>query len=213
MSAPKATKLGPGVLLIGDATTGQDASCKTSATKVEWDKDKEDNVNVLCGSTIAGATAYTAKLTGTIAQDLHESNGIVAWSWAHKGEQHPFLFIPNSAAGKKVTGTLTVDPLTVGGDEVKKNMMSDFEWDIVGDPLLDDAEPATGATAGVAGVAGVWTPAGSVPPGNVADLIAGVPETITADPTTPWLSDTYVQTLDSAEAHWDGTAWVANRAP
>lgn len=210
MTTPKPTKLGPGVLIIGDVATGQDASCKTSATKVEWDKDKEDDVAVLCGSTIAGATTYSAKLTGTIAQDLHDDNGIVEWSWAHKGEQFPFLFIPNSAAGKQVTGTLTVDPLMVGGDEVKKNMMSDFEWDIVGDPVIDDAVPASGATAGVPGD---WTPAGSVPPLNVAALIADDPVAVTASPASAWTTGQYVTTLDTADAHWNGTDWVAGKAP
>jgi hypothetical protein len=133
---PTATKLGPGLLTIGDTGTLMDISCRLSAAKVEWDKDKEDDVPVLCGDTIAGATTYTSKLTGTIAQDLHDPEGLVNYSWEHKGEQVPFVFVPSTAAGQQVTGTLILDPLDVGGDEVKKNMMSDFEWDIVGDPVL-----------------------------------------------------------------------------
>jgi hypothetical protein len=49
------------------------------------------------------------------------------------------VFIPNEDAGKAVTGSLTVDPLDVGGDEVKKNMSVDFEWPIVGDPVWGTA--------------------------------------------------------------------------
>lgn len=135
--AGKATKLGPGTLVIGETTTTLDLSCQLSAARVEWDKDKEDDVPVLCGEDIAGSAAYTAKLTGTVLLDLSDS-GMVEFTWTHKGEQFPFIFVPNTAEGKQVTGTVTVDPLDVGGDEVKKNMSVDFEWDCVGEP---DFEP------------------------------------------------------------------------
>lgn len=141
-TAPKADKLGPGLLTIGEAGAAIDISCRLSAARVEWDKDKEDDTPVLCGETIAGATTYTSQLAGTIAQDLSADNGIVEFSWTHKGEQFPFVFVPSTDAGKQVTGQVIVDPLQVGGDEVKKNMMSDFEWDIVGDPVLADYTPA-----------------------------------------------------------------------
>lgn len=131
--AGTATKLGPGKLTIGDATTGIDLSCQLSAAKVEWDKDKEDDTEVLCGEAIAGGVTYSAKLTASVLLDLSDE-GMVDFTWAEKGKQHPFVFEPNTAAGKAVTGTLTVDPLDVGGDEVKKNMSVDLEWDIVGEP-------------------------------------------------------------------------------
>jgi hypothetical protein len=129
----KATKLGPGKLTIGDTTTGLDLSCQVSAAKVEWDKDKEDDVPTLCGDTIAGGITYTAKLTHTVLLDLSDA-GMVDFTWAHKGEQFPFVFEPSTAEAKAVVGELIVDPLDVGGDEVKKNMSVDAEWDIVGEP-------------------------------------------------------------------------------
>lgn len=131
--AGKATKLGPGTLTIGDTATTLDLSCQLSAAKVEWDKDKEDDTEVLCGESIAGGVTYTAKLTGTVLLDLSDG-GMVDFTWDHKGEVHVFSFVPNTADGKEVSGNLTVDPLDVGGDEVKKNMSVDFEWDIVGTP-------------------------------------------------------------------------------
>lgn len=131
-----ATKLGPGLLTIGDTATALDISCRLSAAWVKFDKDKEDDTPVLCGDEIPGSVEYPATLSGTLAQDLEDDEGIVAYSWTHRGEQQPFVFVPSTSAGKQVTGTVTIDPLDVGGDEVKKNMMSDFEWDIVGDPVL-----------------------------------------------------------------------------
>lgn len=135
-----ATKLGPGTLIIGETTTTLDMSCQLSAAHVEWDKDKEDDVPVLCGEDVAGATDYSAKLTGTVLLDLSDG-GMVEFTWTHKGEQFPFVFIPNTESAKQVKGTVTIDPLDVGGDEVKKNMSVDFEWDCVGEPTFE-AVPA-----------------------------------------------------------------------
>lgn len=139
--AGKATKLGPGKLTIGDVATGLDLSCQLSAAWVKFDKDAEDNTPVLCGEDIAGAVSYPAKLSGTVLTDLSD-DGMVDFTWANKGEQYPFVFEPSTAEAKSVTGTVTVDPLDVGGDEVKKNMTADFEWDIVGDPVWG-ATPTT----------------------------------------------------------------------
>lgn len=203
----QATKLGPGLLTLGEGGL-MDLSCRLSAARVEWDKDKEDDTPVLCGDIIAGSTEYTAKLTGTIAQDLENKQGIVNYSWAHKGEQVPFVFVPNSAAGQQCTGTVTIDPLDIGGDEVKKNMMSDFEWDCVGEPDLSDyaAGAATGATAGTPGM---WTPTGSAPPADLADLQASA---VVANPATAWLTGQYVRPADNTHAHWTGSAWALGDA-
>jgi hypothetical protein len=135
-----ATKLGPGKLTIGTTGTTLDLSCQLSKAFVEWDKDKEDDTEVLCGEAIPGGITYTGKLTGTVLLDLSD-DGMVDFTWAEKGNQHPFVFVPNTAAGKQVSGTLTVDPLNVGGEEVKKNMKVDFEWDIVGEPAWGAVTP------------------------------------------------------------------------
>jgi len=157
--AGKATKLGPGKLTIGDTATLLDLSCQVSAAKVEWDKDKEDDTPVLCGETIGGGTTYSAKLTASVLLDLSDQ-GMVDYTWTHKGEQQPFVFEPSTVEGKAVTGDLIVDPLDVGGDEVKKNMSVDLEWDIVG-------EPEWGATP-VAGAARQTRRGATAPPATVA---------------------------------------------
>ena len=127
------TKLGPGVLTIGATGTDLDMSCQVSAAKVEWDKDKEDDTPVLCGETVGGGITYSAKLTMSVLLDLSDQ-GMVDFTWTNKGTEYPFVFEPSTAEAKAVTGNLIVDPLDVGGDEVKKNMMVDLEWDIVGEP-------------------------------------------------------------------------------
>jgi hypothetical protein len=95
---------------------------------------------------VPGARTYTATLTATIFNDLGTTPGIVEYSWTNRGTQQPFVFQPSTVTGvKQVVGNLTIDPISVGGDEVGQNMTSDIEWEIVGIPTLttptvEDAE-------------------------------------------------------------------------
>lgn len=138
------TKLGPGLLTVGSAPN--DFSCQVTAARVEWNVDEGDDVVVLCGDTVPGARTYSASLTATILSDLAKTPGpgIVEHSWTAKGTQEPFVFTPNTAAAKSVTGTVILDPISVGGDESGQNMSSDFEWAIVGTPVIG---PATAVLA------------------------------------------------------------------
>jgi hypothetical protein len=72
----------------------------------------------------------------TVVQDL-DTAGLVAWSWAHKGEDVPFTYTPSTAVGTAITGTVTVDPLSIGGD-IGSKPTSDFTWTCVGFPTLAD---------------------------------------------------------------------------
>lgn len=138
-------KLGPGTVSIGEVGTAVDFSCQVTAAQVEWDVSQDDPTTVLCGESVPGAMTFSATFSGTLFQDLSSADvggGIVEYSWAHKGESVPLTFVPSTTAGKQVTGTVTLVPLTVGGDEAGANMTSDFEWAFVGDPVLGDAAPA-----------------------------------------------------------------------
>ena len=145
--AVKSVKLGPGTLMLGDVASQQDASCQLQNGVVAWDKDRADDITVLCGDVVAGGTTYTATFAGTFLQDLGATPGLVEWSWTNKGTEQAFEFVPNTAAGKAVTGVLIVDPIAVGStDDYGTTMTSDFEWDIVGEPELG-TPTVTGAAA------------------------------------------------------------------
>lgn len=135
------TKFGPGTLEIGEVGTSVDISCQVITCQVEWDKDKDDDVLVLCGETVAGSTIYTASLTGEMFTDVADAAGILATSWTNKGETVPFTFTPNTEAGTSCAGSLVLDPLVFGSDEPKANMTSDFTWSCVGEPVLTFATP------------------------------------------------------------------------
>lgn len=131
-------KLGPGLLSVGATGTPVDFTCQVTAARVEWEVDEGDDTVVLCGETVPGARTYSSHLTATILSDLGltPGPGIVEYSWTNKGTQQPFKFLPNTAAAKQVSGTLIVDPISVGGDEAGQNMESDLDWAIVGDPAI-----------------------------------------------------------------------------
>jgi hypothetical protein len=63
---------------------------------------------------------------------------------------------------------------------------------------------ATGATAGTPGS---YTPAGAMAPNNITDMIAGVPATVVASPTTAWTTGQHVILGNGTHANWNGTAW------
>jgi hypothetical protein len=129
-------KLGPGLVTIGETGTPVDFSCQVTACTVAWEVKADDPVTVLCGDSIPGARTYSAKATGTLFSDVGLASGIVAYSWEHKGETVPFVFVPNDEAATQVTGNVIMDPLSVGGDTAGANMTSDFDWAFVGEPAL-----------------------------------------------------------------------------
>ncbi|MFW0790102.1 hypothetical protein [Gordonia sp. CPCC 205333] len=134
--------LGPGSLIFTIAGTppagnaaALDISCQVTACKITFDSDKEDDLPTLCGGVLAGEKNYTSKLEASAAQDL-EKNGLIDWTWKNAGKQARFEFIPLTGPGAAtVTGTVTIDPVELGGD-VKKRNVSDFEFDTIGVPVF-----------------------------------------------------------------------------
>ncbi|WP_330182822.1 hypothetical protein OHB26_03665 [Nocardia sp. NBC_01503] len=132
-------KMGPGTLTLGDVGTNIDISCQITSATLSPDKNKDDDLNTLCGGVLAGEITYDWTLKATIIQDL-STNGINTWSLTHAGEQVPFKFVPNTVLDKGFQGTLTVDPLAIGGD-VKTRPTADVEWSVVGQPVAYDPTP------------------------------------------------------------------------
>jgi hypothetical protein len=133
----KTHKMGPGLLSIGSAGTSLDITAQLTSALVKWKADAGDSTETLSGDTVGGDRTYTAQLTFTAYQDDLAAGGLVDYTWAHKGEEVPFTFEPQSALERGVTGVVTIDPLDIGGDVGKKNT-SDASWDCVGEPALAD---------------------------------------------------------------------------
>jgi hypothetical protein len=130
----KSQTMGPGTFSIGEVGTPLDLTAQVTNLKVTPSAESEDAVVTLSGESLAGQRTYTWALSGTLIQDLTEE-GMFDYTWENKGTQVPFQFTPSTAAGRTVSGTVTIDPLELGGDVNAKNSV-DFEWGIVGDPVL-----------------------------------------------------------------------------
>lgn len=133
---PKTEKVGPGLISVGPVGTPLNFTAQLTSGVVTWKKDKEDDEKVLSNETVAGDVTYTASFKATVFQDIGEEAGFQAFTWEHKGEEHPFTYTPSTAAGTSVTGTITVDPIDFGGD-VGKKPKADLEWDFSGEPTLN----------------------------------------------------------------------------
>ena len=81
-----------------------------------------------------------------------------------------------------------------------------IDWNLLAEPSVDDG--VVPATSALEGMPGYYLPSGATVPANVAAL-AG----LTASPVTAWTTGNYVITADLVAAHYDGTGWVAGKAP
>jgi hypothetical protein len=126
--------LGPGTLTIGATGTEFDASCLVNNAVISMSKDESDATTKLCGDVRPGAITYTFALSGNVDTDIATDAGLFAMSQEQAGTQQAFEFTPSTAEGTSATGTLVIDPLDFGGDEMGADLTSDFEWSIVGKP-------------------------------------------------------------------------------
>lgn len=134
--ANEAFDLGPGVLKIGATGTEIDVSCQVNNAAIAADKDQGDSTTKLCGTVRPGSVTYSYHMTGNIDTDVANESGLFALSHAEKGQEQSFIFTPSTEAGTTATGTLVIDPLDFGGDEMGEPMASDFDFSIVGDPVF-----------------------------------------------------------------------------
>ena len=130
-------KLGPGVLKIGATGSEIDASCLVNNAAITSDKDEGDSTTKLCGDVRAGSVTYTYKLTGNVDTDVADDAGLFALSQDVPGTEQTFTFTPSTAEQTTATGTLIIDPLDFGADEMGADLTSDFEFSIVGKPVYD----------------------------------------------------------------------------
>jgi hypothetical protein len=130
---PDTFDLGPGELKIGATGTEIDVSCLVNNAKIAMSKDEGDSTTKLCGTVKPGSVKYTFAFSGNVDTDIADAAGLFALSQTAKGTEQGFTFTPSTEAGTIAAGTLIIDPLDFGGDDMGSSMTSDFEWSIVGD--------------------------------------------------------------------------------
>lgn len=122
-------KMGPGTLKFG-AGLAQNATAQITNGLASCTENvaSDEDVDVLSGEQLAGEErlTYSWLLAFNLVQDLAAA-GLIAWSWANKGTEQAFEFVPNTVGARKITGTIIVAPISAGGD-VKTRPRSDVSW-------------------------------------------------------------------------------------
>lgn len=129
-------KLGPGTLTFGaQAAQAQITKGKVSASETVK---STDAIPVLSGEELAAqeSASLSYKLDATVIQDI-DAAGLTAFTWDNAGDEVPFVFIPNTVEARKVTGTVRIVPIDIGGDVDVRNT-ADLSWAIIGTPVLAD---------------------------------------------------------------------------
>lgn len=133
-------KMGPGTLTFGAGGDLLDLSLQVTNCRIEPAENVKstDAVPVLGGDEIPAEESADLRyrLKGNVIQDLAAA-GVCDWTWQHAGEEHPFTFVPNTAAAREVEGTIRIVPLIIGGDVSKTDRpRSDFDYAVIGVPTF-----------------------------------------------------------------------------
>lgn len=126
--------VGAGSLSIGAAGLLTTFGSQATNVRLVPKSDIGDTIYVLSGESVAGDFLETYTLEGTLLQDLG-ATAKTEWLFEHSGETHVFEFIPNTVAARKITGSLVVTAVEIGGD-VKTKPTSDFSFTVVGKPVI-----------------------------------------------------------------------------
>lgn len=131
-------KLGPGTLKLGTGGT-LDVSAQVRACTVTPAENvtTTDDLPVLSGEVLTGDSfaTYTYTLTGTLIQDLAAA-GVVDYSWTNAGVEVDVEFVPNTVEARKVTGTVRMVPIAIGGEVGAARPTSDFTWTFTETPAF-----------------------------------------------------------------------------
>lgn len=127
--------IGPGKLSIGADTALQNFESQVTACTLKPKVDNEDPIPVLSGEQAPGDRSESWTLEGELLQDFGSTKSTVEWLFAHRGETHPFTFVPSTAAGKSIKGQLVVEAVDIGG-EARKKPTSEFEFVVIGSPTF-----------------------------------------------------------------------------
>lgn len=126
-------RFGSGTLTLG--ATPLDVSCQVVGALVGSTVETGDAITTLCGDQITSGLTTSSTLSGTMILDPI-AGGVGEFTWTNHGTEQPFEFTPNDEAGVSVSGTVLVTRLDIGGEEYGAVMQPEFEWAIVGEPIV-----------------------------------------------------------------------------
>lgn len=125
------TILGPGTLTVDPGQPGARAlSEQVTHTKLIPKVKQDDPITVLSGAVVAGDREESWTLKAKMLPDFGETDGVQEWCFTNRGKTLPFEFVPRSDLTKKLTGTLVVEAVEIGGDTGKADEV-EFEWTVL----------------------------------------------------------------------------------
>lgn len=133
--AVSAPKVGVGTFTIGAAGLLTNFSSQVTSIKLVPSADTSDPIFTLSGESVSGDFSETYTIEGTLIQDFGTTASKVEWLYAHTGETHVFEFDPATSGLTKITGSLVVTAVEIGGD-VNSKPQSDFSFQCVGKPTV-----------------------------------------------------------------------------
>jgi hypothetical protein len=148
------------------------------------------------------------ELAITILQDWGVTNSISQFLFDNDATSKWFRLQPNTPDAPGMEGQCWLVAGSFMGD-AGTPLTATGTFPCLAKPAMIALVFSTGATAGTPGS---YTPSGSDPPNSLADLIAGVPNAVTASPNTAWTTGQYILLENGDRAHWSGTAWVTGVA-
>lgn len=128
--------VGPGLLTIGSAAALTNFSSQMRSARIVPSVSVGDPIDVLSGETVPGDRTETFALVVSIQSDFGHNDSRVEWLWKERGKTHPFAYIPNNALGRRITGSIIVEPIEIGGD-VKSKPAHEVTMQLVGAPVFD----------------------------------------------------------------------------
>lgn len=138
-------KLGPGIFTIGETGTATEFGGRCTVMAITPEHETDDELQFLDGTSESGGLTTSWTAGGEFVQDYITGN-LANWAAAQNGKRLPFRFVPSTAGVTEVTGTLEVRAVKIGGDVKKKNT-SEFEFPVIGDPVIGETYTAATTTA------------------------------------------------------------------
>ena len=129
------SRLGPGTLTIG--ATPLDVSTQVSALVLTPSADETDGTPTLALPDPAPELKTSFTLDGTAIGDWESATGLQRYAFEHDGEEVPFVWTPNTAAGTTLTGDVQMRAFPIGGS-VGEQVTQDFSWPCQSKPTWTD---------------------------------------------------------------------------
>src|SRR5690606_29816019 len=93
--------VGPGTLTIGATAALTSFSSQIRSARIVPNVDKGDPIDVLSGEQAPGDRTESVQLVISLQSDFGHAESRTEWLWEHRGEQHPFEYVPNNTLSRK----------------------------------------------------------------------------------------------------------------